>query len=71
VRLGADPQGKLLAYLHEGWELPSRPDNYNVAGTSSTAVMLWLWRVVTKVNVANVDPTPGIHAPPWTNRRAY
>jgi xanthine dehydrogenase YagR molybdenum-binding subunit len=66
VRLAADPQGKLLAYLHEGWELSSRPDNYNVADTSSTAVMYDYGAISTKVNVVNADRnTPGfMRSPP-------
>jgi xanthine dehydrogenase YagR molybdenum-binding subunit len=60
VRLGADRQGKILAYLHEAWELTSRPDNYNVSGTTSTAVMYDYGSVATKVNVVNADRnTPG------------
>ncbi|MBV8593839.1 MAG: xanthine dehydrogenase family protein molybdopterin-binding subunit, partial [Caulobacteraceae bacterium] len=66
VRLGADEQGKLLAYLHEAWELTSRPDNYNVSGTTSTAVMYNYGAVATKVSVANADRnTPGfMRSPP-------
>ena len=66
VRLGADSQGKLLAYLHEAFELTSRPDNYNVAGTSSTAVMYGYGAISTKVSVVNADRnTPGfMRSPP-------
>jgi xanthine dehydrogenase YagR molybdenum-binding subunit len=66
VRLGADRQGKILAYLHEAWELTSRPDDYNVSGTTSTAVMYDYGSVATKVNVVNADRnTPGfMRAPP-------
>ncbi len=66
VRLGADPRGKILAYLHEGWELTSRPDNYNVSGTTSTAVMYDYGSVATRVNVVNADRnTPGyMRSPP-------
>ncbi len=66
VRLGADENGKLAAYLHEGWELSSRPDDYNVAGTSSTAVMYGYGAIATKVNVVNADRnTPGfMRSPP-------
>ena len=66
VRLGADAQGKLLAYLHEGWELSSRPDNYNVSGATSTAVMYGYGAIATKVNVVNADRnTPGfMRSPP-------
>jgi xanthine dehydrogenase YagR molybdenum-binding subunit len=66
VRLGADSGGKILAYLHEGWELTSRPDNYNVSGTTSTAVMYDYGSVATRVNVVNADRnTPGyMRSPP-------
>jgi xanthine dehydrogenase YagR molybdenum-binding subunit len=66
VRLGADRQGKILAYLHEASELTSRPDNYNVAGTSSTAVMYGYGAISTKVSVVNADRnTPGfMRSPP-------
>jgi xanthine dehydrogenase YagR molybdenum-binding subunit len=66
VRLGADAQGKLLTYLHEAWELSSRPDNYNVSGTTSTAVMYGYGAIATKVNVVNADRnTPGfMRSPP-------
>ena len=66
VRLGANPEGKILAYLHEAWELTSRPDDYNVSGTTSTAVMYDYGSVATKVNVVNADRnTPGfMRSPP-------
>jgi xanthine dehydrogenase YagR molybdenum-binding subunit len=66
VKLGADETGKLLAYVHDAWELSSRPDNYNVAGTSSTAVMYDYGAIATRVNVANADRnTPGfMRSPP-------
>ncbi len=66
VRLGADRDGKIQAYLHEAWELSSRPDDYNVSGTTSTAIMYDYASVATKVNVVNADRnTPGfMRAPP-------
>jgi xanthine dehydrogenase YagR molybdenum-binding subunit len=66
VRLGANRQGKILAYLHQAWELSSRPDHYNVSGTTSTTVMYDYGSVATKVNVVNADRnTPGfLRAPP-------
>ena len=66
VKLGADETGKLLAYVHDAWELSSRPDNYNVAGTSSTAVMYDYGAIATRVNVVNADRnTPGfMRSPP-------
>jgi xanthine dehydrogenase YagR molybdenum-binding subunit len=66
VKLGASADGKILAYLHEAWELSSRPENYNVSGTTSTAVMYDYGAVATKVNVVNADRnTPGfMRSPP-------
>ena len=66
VKLAADRNGKLLAYLHESFELTSRPDNYNVAGTTSTAVMYNYGSVATKVNIVHADRnTPGfMRSPP-------
>ena len=65
---GSAPTGRAssLAYLHEGWELSSRPDNYNVSGTSSTAVMYGYGAIATRVNVVNADRnTPGfMRSPP-------
>ena len=66
VRLGAARDGKILAYLHEAWELTSRPDDYNVSGTRSTALMYGYGSVATRVNVVNADRnTPGfMRSPP-------
>jgi xanthine dehydrogenase YagR molybdenum-binding subunit len=66
VRLGASRDGKILAYLHEAWELTSRPDDYNVSGTTSTAAMYDYGSVATRVNVVNADrSTPGfMRSPP-------
>ncbi|HLJ70008.1 MAG TPA: xanthine dehydrogenase family protein molybdopterin-binding subunit [Roseiarcus sp.] len=66
VNLGADRGGRLLAYLHEAFELTSRPDNYNVSGTTSTAVMYNYGAVATKVNIVHADRnTPGfMRSPP-------
>jgi len=63
VRLGASRDGRIVAYLHEGWELTSRPDDFHISGTTSTAVLYDYGAVATKVNVVNADRnTPGIHA---------
>jgi xanthine dehydrogenase YagR molybdenum-binding subunit len=66
VKLAADRNGRLLAYLHESFELTSRPDNYNVSGTTSTAVMYNYGAVATKVNIVHADRnTPGfMRSPP-------
>lgn len=66
VRLGATPDGKLTAYGHEGWELTSMVDNYDVAGTENTAEMYASPNVWTKVNLVKADRnTPGfMRSPP-------
>jgi xanthine dehydrogenase YagR molybdenum-binding subunit len=66
VRLGARRDGKLTAYLHDGWEITSRPDNYFVAGTENSSRMYAFGAVATKVNIVHADRnTPGfMRSPP-------
>jgi xanthine dehydrogenase YagR molybdenum-binding subunit len=66
IRLGARRDGKLLGYVHEGWEVSSRPDPYVVAGVEDTAQMYAFGSVQTKVNVVHADRnTPGfMRSPP-------
>ena len=66
VRLGANREGKLLAYLHEGFEVTSRPDDYKVAGTEDTSVLYDYGAVATKVYIVHADRnTPGfMRSPP-------
>jgi xanthine dehydrogenase YagR molybdenum-binding subunit len=68
VRLAASRDGKLQAVSHEGWEVTSRPSNYNVAGTGTTARLYRSPNVWTRVNVVHADRnTPGfMRAPPET-----
>ncbi|MDX3911120.1 MAG: xanthine dehydrogenase family protein molybdopterin-binding subunit [Sphingobium sp.] len=68
LQLGATPDGKLTALRHEGWEVTSRPSNYNVSGTETTARMYACPNILTKVNVVHADRnTPGfMRAPPDT-----
>jgi xanthine dehydrogenase YagR molybdenum-binding subunit len=68
IRLGATSEGKLTAFLHEGWEVTSRPSGYNVAGVESTARMYACANIATAVNVVHADrSTPGyMRAPPET-----
>jgi len=56
------------AVSHEGWEVTSRPSNYNVAGTGTTARLYHSPNVWTRVNVVHADRnTPGfMRAPPET-----
>jgi xanthine dehydrogenase YagR molybdenum-binding subunit len=66
IRLGAEASGKLVALRHEGWEVTSRPSDYNVSGTETTARMYACANILTKVNVVHADRnTPGfMRAPP-------
>jgi xanthine dehydrogenase YagR molybdenum-binding subunit len=68
IKLGATPEGRLTALLHEGWEVTSRPSGYNVAGVESTARMYACPNIGTAVNVVHADRnTPGyMRAPPET-----
>ena len=66
IRLGARRDGKLMAYLHEGWEVTSRPDPYLVGGTEATSRIYNAPNVATKVYVVHADRnTPGfMRSPP-------
>lgn len=66
VRLGANRDGRLLAYSHEGFELTSRTDDYFVGGTENSAHMYNWPNAWTKVNVVRADRnTPGfMRSPP-------
>src|SRR5580704_681720 len=66
IRLGAQRDGKLVGYSHEGWEVSSRPDAYVVAGVEDTAQLYAFRTVATKVNVVHADRnTPGfMRSPP-------
>ena len=68
LQLAADRSGKLVALRHEGWEVTSRPSNYNVSGTETTARMYACPNIETAVNVVHADRnTPGfMRAPPDT-----
>ncbi len=65
VRLAASSDGTLAAYLHEGRELTSRPDNYFVAGTETSSRMYAFGAVKTHVDVVHADRnTPGFMRAP-------
>ncbi len=66
IQLAASADGKLLALRHEGWEVTSRPSDYNVSGTETTARMYACPNILTRVNVVHTDRnTPGfMRAPP-------
>jgi xanthine dehydrogenase YagR molybdenum-binding subunit len=66
IRLGAQRDGKLVGYFHEGWEISSRPDPYAVAGVEDSARLYAYGAVKTKVNIVHADRnTPGfMRSPP-------
>jgi xanthine dehydrogenase YagR molybdenum-binding subunit len=68
VKLGATQDGRLQAMVHEGWEITSRPANYNVSGTEATTRLYASPNIWTKVNIVHADRnTPGfMRAPPET-----
>ncbi len=65
VRLGATKDGKLVSFHHEGWEVSSRPSDYNVAGAETTSRMYACPNIETGVNVVHADrATPGFMRAP-------
>ena len=66
VRLAANPDGKLQALIHEGWEITSRPDDYMVAGTDASTRLYACPNVGSKVSIVHADRgTPGfMRSPP-------
>ncbi|MCO6419552.1 xanthine dehydrogenase family protein molybdopterin-binding subunit [Siccirubricoccus sp. KC 17139] len=68
IQLGATRDGRLTALRHEGWEVTSRPSQYNVSGTETTARIYACPNILTKVNIVHADRnTPGfMRAPPET-----
>lgn len=60
VRLAADRDGRLLALIHEGTEVTSRPSTYSVSGTEATARMYACPNIRTQVSIVHADRnTPG------------
>ena len=55
IRLAADPDGRLLAYGHESWELQSRQDDYPLAGFGVTTAMYGKPAIATRVNLVKAD----------------
>jgi xanthine dehydrogenase YagR molybdenum-binding subunit len=68
VRLGAQGDGQLVAYLHEGREITSRNDNYYVGGNEDSSRMYAFGTVKTLATVVKADRnTPGfMRSPPET-----
>lgn len=66
VKMGANRDGKITAFSHEGWELCSRVDNYVVGGIETTTKMYGYGAVASKVSIVKLDrQTPGyMRSPP-------
>ncbi|MCB1883945.1 MAG: xanthine dehydrogenase family protein molybdopterin-binding subunit [Geminicoccaceae bacterium] len=65
IRLGADGDGTFVGFVHEGFELTSRPDTFLVSGTESTVRMYGFKNVRTKVSAVRADRnTPGFMRSP-------
>ncbi len=66
IRMGAQRDGKIVGFDHEGWELTSRPDSYLVAGVEDSARLYDYGAVKTRVSLVHADRnTPGfMRSPP-------
>ncbi len=66
IRMGAQRDGKITAFIHEGAEVSSRPDPYVVAGVEDSARMYGYGAVKTHVTLVHADRnTPGfMRSPP-------
>jgi xanthine dehydrogenase YagR molybdenum-binding subunit len=66
IRIGAEPDGKITSFIHEGWEVTSRPDPYAVAGVEDSARVYGFGAVRTHVTLVHADRnTPGfMRSPP-------
>ena len=66
IRMGAQRDGKITGFSHEGWEVTSRPDPYVVAGVEDSARLYGFGAVKTHVSLVHADRnTPGfMRSPP-------
>src|SRR5205085_12203092 len=66
IKLAADNDGNLLALVHEGEEVTSRPDNYKVAGTDASTRLYACPNIASKGSIVHADRnTPGfMRSPP-------
>jgi xanthine dehydrogenase YagR molybdenum-binding subunit len=66
IKLGAQRDGKITSFSHEGWEISSRPDPYSVAGVEDSARLYGFGAIKTKVSIVHADRnTPGfMRSPP-------
>jgi xanthine dehydrogenase YagR molybdenum-binding subunit len=66
IRLGAERGGRIKSFIHEGFEITSRPDPYAVAGVEDSARLYGFGAVKTHVSLVHADRnTPGfMRSPP-------
>ena len=66
IRMGAERSGKIKSFIHEGFEVTSRPDPYAVAGVEDSARLYGFGSVKTNVSLVHADRnTPGfMRSPP-------
>jgi len=66
IRIGAQRDGRITSFIHEGWEVTSRPDPYSVAGVEDSARLYGFGTVKTRVSLVHADRnTPGfMRSPP-------
>jgi xanthine dehydrogenase YagR molybdenum-binding subunit len=66
ISIGADKNGKIVSFQHDGWEVTSRPDDYSVAGVEDSARLYGNATVKTGVSLVHADRnTPGfMRSPP-------
>jgi len=65
IRLGATPDGKLVAVSHEGYEITSRADAYTSGGMESAVRIYACPNIATKVTLVRADrSTPGFMRAP-------
>jgi xanthine dehydrogenase YagR molybdenum-binding subunit len=66
IKIGAQPNGKITSFQHDGWEVTSRPDDYSVAGVEDSARLYGFGAVKTSVKTVHADRnTPGfMRSPP-------
>ena len=66
IKIGAQKDGKITSYQHQGWEVTSRPDDYSVSGVEDSARVYGFGSVKTGVTLVHADRnTPGfMRSPP-------
>ncbi len=65
VRLAASREGQLQALIHDGWEISSQPDMYQVGGVNASTRVYACPNVASSVTVVHADrATPGFMRAP-------